>query len=413
MNKNIPFSPPDITDVEIENVIEVLKSGWITTGPKTKEFERKIADYCNTNRAICFNSATAGMEMTLRLLGIKEGDEVITSAYTYTASASVINHVGAKIVLVDTGVDSYEMDYKKLEEAITEKTKAIIPVDLAGVMCDYDKIFEIVNRKKDLFKANNEIQEAIGRVAVLADGAHSFGASYKGKMAGSVADFTSFSFHAVKNLTTAEGGAVAWNSINGIDDEEIYKRLNCLSLHGQTKDALAKTKIGSWEYDIIEPAYKCNMTDIMAAIGLAQLSRYEELLNYRKDIIARYDKELMGRDDIHVLKHFTQDYTSSGHLYLIRLVGKDENFRNEVISKMAEAGIATNVHYKPLPMLTAYKNLGFNIEDYPNAFNMYKNEITLPLNTTINLEQVEYVINMLLNSKEELDNDNSVEDKVV
>ena len=413
MNKNIPFSPPDITDVEIENVIEVLKSGWITTGPKTKEFERKIADYCNTNRAICFNSATAGMEMTLRLLGIKEGDEVITSAYTYTASASVINHVGAKIVLVDTGVDSYEMDYEKLEEAITEKTKAIIPVDLAGVMCDYDKIFEIVNRKKDLFKANNEIQEAIGRVAVLADGAHSFGASYKGKMAGSVADFTSFSFHAVKNLTTAEGGAVTWNSIDGIDDEEIYKRLNCLSLHGQTKDALAKTKIGSWEYDIIEPAYKCNMTDIMAAIGLAQLSRYEELLNYRRDIIARYDKELMGRDDIHVLKHFTQDYTSSGHLYLIRLVGKDENFRNEVISKMAEAGIATNVHYKPLPMLTAYKNLGFNIEDYPNAFNMYKNEITLPLNTTINLEQVEYVINMLLNSKEELDNDNSVEDKVV
>lgn len=413
MNKNIPFSPPDITDVEIENVIEVLKSGWITTGPKTKEFERKIADYCNTNRAICFNSATAGMEMTLRLLGIKEGDEVITSAYTYTASASVINHVGAKIVLVDTGVDSYEMDYEKLEEAITEKTKAIIPVDLAGVMCDYDKIFEIVNRKKDLFKANNEIQEAIGRVAVLADGAHSFGASYKGKMAGSVADFTSFSFHAVKNLTTAEGGAVTWNSIDGIDDEEIYKRLNCLSLHGQTKDALAKTKIGSWEYDIIEPAYKCNMTDIMAAIGLAQLSRYEELLNYRRDIIARYDKELMCRDDIHVLKHFTQDYTSSGHLYLIRLVGKDENFRNEVISKMAEAGIATNVHYKPLPMLTAYKNLGFNIEDYPNAFNMYKNEITLPLNTTINLEQVEYVINMLLNSKEELDNDNSVEDKVV
>ena len=413
MNKNIPFSPPDITDVEIENVIEVLKSGWITTGPKTKEFERKIADYCNTNRAICFNSATAGMEMTLRLLGIKEGDEVITSAYTYTASASVINHVGAKIVLVDTGVDSYEMDYEKLEEAITEKTKAIIPVDLAGVMCDYDKIFEIVNRKKDLFKANNEIQEAIGRVAVLADGAHSFGASYKGKMAGSVADFTSFSFHAVKNLTTAEGGAVTWNSIDGIDDEEIYKRFNCLSLHGQTKDALAKTKIGSWEYDIIEPAYKCNMTDIMAAIGLAQLSRYEELLNYRRDIIARYDKELMCRDDIHVLKHFTQDYTSSGHLYLIRLVGKDENFRNEVISKMAEAGIATNVHYKPLPMLTAYKNLGFNIEDYPNAFNMYKNEITLPLNTTINLEQVEYVINMLLNSKEELDNDNSVEDEVV
>ena len=409
MSKNIPFSPPDITDVEIENVIEVLKSGWITTGPKTKEFERKIADYCNTNRAICFNSATAGMEMTLRLLGIKEGDEVITSAYTYTASASVINHVGAKIVLVDTGVDSYEMDYEKLEEAITEKTKAIIPVDLAGVMCDYDKIFEIVNRKKDLFKANNEIQEAIGRVAVLADGAHSFGASYKGKMAGSVADFTSFSFHAVKNLTTAEGGAVTWNSIDGIDDEEIYKRFNCLSLHGQTKDALAKTKIGSWEYDIIEPAYKCNMTDIMAAIGLAQLSRYEDLLNYRRDIIARYDKELMCRDDIHVLKHFTQDYTSSGHLYLIRLVGKDENFRNEVIIKMAEAGIATNVHYKPLPMLTAYKNLGFNIEDYPNAFNMYKNEITLPLNTLINLEQVDYIVQALKNNIYNIENENSCE----
>lgn len=403
MNKNIPFSPPDITDVEIENVIEVLKSGWITTGPKTKEFERKIADYCNTNRAICFNSATAGMEMTLRLLGIKEGDEVITSAYTYTASASVINHVGAKIVLVDTGVDSYEMDYEKLEEAITEKTKAIIPVDLAGVMCDYDKIFEIVNRKKDLFKANNEIQEAIGRVVVLADGAHSFGASYKGKMSGEVADFTSFSFHAVKNLTTAEGGAVTWNSINGIDDEEIYKRFNCLSLHGQTKDALAKTKIGSWEYDIIEPAYKCNMTDIMAAIGLAQLSRYEELLKYRKDIIDRYNKELMCRDDIHVLKHFTEDYASSGHLYLIRLVGKDEKFRNEVISKMAEAGIATNVHYKPLPLLTAYKNLGFDIEDYPNAFNMYKNEITLPLNTLISIEQVDYVLEKLDQSIKESD----------
>lgn len=395
MNKNIPFSPPDITDVEINNVVEVLKSGWITTGPKTKEFERKIAEYCNTNRAICLNSATAGMEMTLRTLGIGPGDEVITCAYTYTASASVIHHVGAKIVLVDTGKDSYQMDYEKLRDAITEKTKAVICVDLGGVPCDYDTIFEVVNSKKELFKANNELQKSIGRVVVIADGAHSFGASYKGQMSGSIADFTSFSFHAVKNLTTAEGGAVTWRSIEGIDNEDIYKRYNCLSLHGQTKDALAKTKVGSWEYDIIEPAYKCNMTDIMAAIGLGQLSRYEELLNYRKEIIKKYNKTLILRDDIHVLKHFTNDYISSGHLYLVRLVGKDEKFRNELIIKLAEAGIATNVHYKPLPLLTAYKNLGFNIKDYPNAFDMYKNEITLPLNTLISLEQVEYIINTL------------------
>lgn len=392
---NIPFSPPDITDVEINNVVEVLKSGWITTGPKTKEFERQIAEYCNTNKAICLNSATACMEMALRLLGIGEGDEVITSAYTYTASASVIHHVGAKIVLVDTAKDSFQMDYEKLEEAITERTKAIIPVDLAGVMCDYEKIFEVVNRKKDLFKANNELQEAIGRVVILADGAHSFGASQKGKMSGEVADFTSFSFHAVKNLTTAEGGALTWKSIDGVDDEEIYKRLNTLSLHGQTKDALAKTKIGSWEYDIVEPAYKCNMTDIMSAIGIGQLSRYEDLLNYRKAIIDRYDELLEDVEGVEVLKHYTDDNTSSGHLYLVRLIGKDEVFRNEVITKMAEVGIATNVHYKPLPLLTAYKNLGFKIEDYPNAFDMYKNEITLPLNTLISLEQVEYVVNQL------------------
>lgn len=392
---NIPFSPPDITDVEINNVVEVLKSGWITTGPKTKEFEKKIADYCTTNKAICLNSATAGMEMTLRVLGIGPGDEVITSAYTYTASASVIHHVGAKIVLVDTAEGSYQMDYEKLEEAITERTKAVICVDLAGVPCDYDKIFEVFNSKKYLFKANNEMQKSIGRVAVIADGAHSFGASYKGEMSGSIADFTSFSFHAVKNLTTAEGGAVTWKSIDGIDNEEIYKKYNCLSLHGQTKDALAKTKIGSWEYDIIEPAYKCNMTDIMAAIGLGQLSRYEELLNYRKTIINKYDELLNEIDGVEELKHFNDKYKSSGHLYLIRLTGKDEVFRNEVIVKMAEAGIATNVHYKPLPLLTAYKNLGFNIENYPNAFNMYKNEITLPLNTIINLEQVEYVVKNL------------------
>ncbi|MDU7967634.1 MAG: DegT/DnrJ/EryC1/StrS family aminotransferase, partial [Paeniclostridium sordellii] len=378
---NIPFSPPDITEVEINNVVEVLKSGWITTGPKTKAFEKKIANYCNTNKAICLNSATAGMEMTLRFLGIGPGDEVITSAYTYTASASVIHHVGAKIVLVDTAKDSYQMDYDKLAEAITEKTKAVICVDLAGVPCDYDKIFEVVNSKKELFNSNNEIQKSIGRVTVVADGAHSFGASYKGKMSGSIADFTSFSFHAVKNLTTAEGGAVTWKSIDGIDDEDIYKRYNCLSLHGQTKDALAKTKIGSWEYDIIEPAYKCNMTDIMAAIGLGQLSRYEDLLNYRKEIINRYDELLKEIEGVDTLKHFTEEYTSSGHLYLIRLIGKDSEFRNKVIVKMAEKGIATNVHYKPLPLLTAYKNLGFDINDYPNAFNMYKNEITLPLNT--------------------------------
>lgn len=392
---NIPFSPPDITDVEINNVVEVLKSGWITTGPKTKEFERKIADYCTTNRAICLNSATAGMEMTLRVLGIGPGDEVITSAYTYTASASVIQHVGAKIVLVDTAEGSYQMDYEKLSEAITEKTKAVICVDLAGVPCDYDEIFEVIDSKRALFKANNEIQKSIGRVTVIADGAHSFGASYKGKMSGSIADFTSFSFHAVKNLTTAEGGAVTWKSIDGIDDEEIYKKYNCLSLHGQTKDALAKTKIGSWEYDIIEPAYKCNMTDIMAAIGLGQLSRYEELLKYRKTIINKYDELLNEIDGVEVLKHFDDNYKSSGHLYLIRLTGKDEVFRNEVIVKMAESGIATNVHYKPLPLLTAYKNLGFNIENYTNAFNMYKNEITLPLNTIISESNVLYIVESL------------------
>ena len=389
---NIPFSPPDITEVEINNVVEVLKSGWITTGPKTKEFERKIADYCNTNKSICLNSATAGMEMTLRVLGIGPGDEVITSAYTYTASASVIHHVGAKIVLVDTAKNSYQMDYDKLADAITEKTKAVICVDLAGVPCDYDKIFEVVNSKKELFKANNEIQQSIGRVTVIADGAHSFGASYKGKMSGSIADFTSFSFHAVKNLTTAEGGAVTWRDIDGIDNEELYKRYNCLSLHGQTKDALAKTRVGSWEYDIIEPAYKCNMTDIMAAIGLGQLSRYEDLLNYRKKIINKYDELLKDVEGVEVLPHFTDEYISSGHLYLVRLIEKNVEFRNEVITKMAKSGIATNVHYKPLPLLTAYKNLGFDINNYPNAFDMYENEITLPLNTVISLEEVDYVV---------------------
>ncbi len=389
---NVPFSPPDITQLEIDNVVEVLKSGWITTGPKTKEFERRIAQYCNTEKAVCLNSATAAMEMTLRLLGIKEGDEVITCAYTYTASASVIHHVGAKIVLVDTAKDSFEMDYENLGNLINERTKAIIPVDLAGVMCDYDKLFEVVNSKKYLFKANNEIQEAIGRVVILADGAHSFGANYKGKMSGEVADFTSFSFHAVKNLTTSEGGAVTWRNINGIDNEEIYKKYMILSLHGQTKDALSKNKVGAWEYDILEPAYKCNMTDINAAIGLAQLSRYEDILAYRKKLIEMYNKAFESNPNVAVLNHYDNEKNSSGHLYLVRLLGKDVEYRNEFIRKIAEFGIATNVHYKPLPMLTAYKNLGFKMEDYPNAYDMYKNEITLPLNSVMTEEQVKYVI---------------------
>jgi dTDP-4-amino-4,6-dideoxygalactose transaminase len=387
----IPFSPPDISQLEIDEVIDTLKSGWITTGPKTKLFEKKIAEYCNTSKTVCLNSATAAMEMTLRLLGIGEGDEVITSAYTYSASASVIHHVGARIVLVDTAKDSFHIDYEQLEKVITEKTKAIIPVDIAGVMCDYDRVFEVVNRKQNLFNPSNGIQKAIGRVAVIADGAHSFGATYKGKQSGEVADFTCFSFHAVKNLTTAEGGAVTWRDIPGIDNEEIYKQFMLLSLHGQSKDALAKTKAGAWEYDIVYPAYKCNMTDIMASIGLVQLQRYPKILERRKQIIEMYDKALLS-DKVDSLKHYGDDFSSSGHLYLVRLLGKDEEYRNKVIEKMAEKGIATNVHYKPLPMHTAYKNLGFAIKDYHNAFDMYKNEITLPLHTLLYDEQVEYVI---------------------
>lgn len=394
--KKIPFSPPDIREEEIEEVVKVLKSGWITTGPKTKEFENKIAEYCNTEKAVCLNSATAAMEMTLRVLGIGEGDEVITSAYTYTASASVIEHVGAKIVLVDTSKDSFEMDYDKIGNLINERTKAIIPVDLAGVMCDYEKLFEIVNSKKDLFKANNEIQEAMGRVAILADGAHSFGARLKGKMSGEVADFTSFSFHAVKNLTTAEGGAVTWRSIEGVDNEDIYKKYMILSLHGQTKDALSKTKIGAWEYDILEPAYKCNMTDIMAAIGLAQLNRYNEILDHRENIIKLYDEIFKDNENIKVLEHYNDSKHSSGHLYLVRILGKNEEERNEIITKMAELGIATNVHYKPLPMLTAYKNLGFDIKNYPNSYDQYCNEITLPVFNTLSLEEAEYIATNLV-----------------
>lgn len=390
----VAFSRPDISDAEINEVIDTLKSGWITTGPKTKLFEKKIAEYTHASRAVCLNSATAAIEMTLRLLGIGKGDEVITSAYTYTASASVIEHVGAKIVLVDTDKNSFEMDYEKLSESITEKTKAIIPVDIAGVMCDYDKIFEVVNSKRHLFKPSNELQEAIGRIIVLADGAHSFGAIYKGRKSGEVADFTCFSFHAVKNLTTAEGGAVTWSDIPGIDSEEIYKTFMLLSLHGQSKDALAKMKPGSWQYDIIYPAYKCNMTDIMASLGLGQLQRYPQILKRRREVIEIYDKGLSDCN-VDVLKHFGDDFSSSGHLYIVRLVGKDESYRNKVIEKMAERGIATNVHYKPLPMHTAYKKLEFDIKDFPNAFNMYKNEITLPLHTLLTDEQVEYVVEEL------------------
>ncbi|MED3892304.1 DegT/DnrJ/EryC1/StrS family aminotransferase [Peribacillus frigoritolerans] len=391
----IQFSPPDITELEINEVIDTLKSGWITTGPKTKQFEKEIASYCNTSKSVTMNSATACMEMTLRLLGIGEGDEVITSAYTYTATASVIHHVGAKIILVDCGKDSFHIDYDAIADAITEKTKAIIPVDIAGVMCDYDRIFEAVNSKKALFKPSNELQSKIGRIAVIADAAHSFGASFKCKLSGEMADFTCFSFHAVKNLTTAEGGAVTWVDIPGVDNEEIYKQFMLLTLHGQSKDALAKTKLGAWEYDIVIPAYKCNMTDIVASLGLSQIQRYPDSLKRRKQIIERYNKAL-NQVGINVLQHYTDEYKSSGHLYLTRFSEKDETFRNSVIEKMAEEGIATNVHYKPLPMHTAYKNLGFEMKDFPNAFDMYRNEITLPLHTLLTDKEVDYVTNKLL-----------------
>lgn len=402
--RNIPFSPPDISDEEIAEVVDTLKSGWITTGPKTKLFEKQIAEYCNTLKSVTMNSATACMEMTLRLLGIGEGDEVITSAYTYSASASVIHHVGAKIVLVDSGKDSFHIDYDAIADAITEKTKAIIPVDIAGVMCDYDRVFEAVDKKRKLYKPSNELQKAIGRVAVIGDAAHSFGATYKGKNSGEVADFTCFSFHAVKNLTTAEGGAVTWRDIEGIDNEEIYKQFMLLTLHGQSKDALAKTKPGAWEYDIVAPNFKCNMTDIMSSLGLVQLKRYKEIRERRKEIIEMYNR-LLSDVEVSSLKHYGEDFSSCGHLYLLRINGQDEAFRNRLIEKMAEKGIATNVHYKPLPMHTAYKNLGFDIKDYPNAFDMYKNEITLPLHTLLTDEDIEYVVSGI---KEILREDESV-----
>lgn len=388
---HIAFSPPDITEAEIAEVIDTLRSGWITTGPKTKLFEKKIAKFCHTSRAVCLNSATACAEMALRVLGIGPGDEVITTAYTYTATASVVCHVGAKLVLVDVQPDSYEMDYEKLEKAITEKTKAIIPVDLGGVICDYEKIFAVVNAKRSLFHADHEIQKKMGRIAVVADGAHAFGAVRDGKRCGEIADFTSFSFHAVKNLTTAEGGALTWRDIDGIDNEEIYKQIMLLSLHGQSKDALAKTQLGAWEYDVEAPYYKCNMTDIMAAIGLAQIERYPSLLARRREIIGKYDEGL-SKYGVTVLKHYGENFSSSGHLYLVRVKGKSRQECNEIINRMAESGVATNVHYKPLPLLTAYKNLGFDIEDYPNAYAMYENEITLPLHTKLTDEEVDYVV---------------------
>lgn len=389
--KKIPFSPPDMSEAEINEVAEALRSGWITTGPKTKEFERLIAMCCQTDQAVCLNSATACMELILRVLGVGPGDEVITSAYTYTATASVTCHVGAKVVMVDTAPDSFEMDYDKLADAITEKTKVVLPVDLAGVVCDYDKIFAAVESKKHLFSPVNDIQMAYGRVIVLADAAHAFGAKWHGKMCGEIADFTSFSFHAVKNLTTAEGGALTWRNHDGVDNESLYKQFQLLSLHGQNKDALAKTRLGAWEYDIVAPYYKCNMTDVMAGIGLAQLKRYPEMLYRRRQIIERYNEGLRGCD-VQVLDHFGDDHSSSGHLYLVRLLGEDVEYRNAVIERMAERGIACNVHYKPLPMMTAYKNLGFDIVDYPNAYNQYHNEITLPLHTSLTNEDVEYVI---------------------
>ena len=389
--RKVLFSPPDITDQEINEVIATLKSGWITTGPRTKLLEQKIADWIKVEKAVCLNSQTACAEMALRVLGIGEGDEVITCAYTYTASASIIDHVGAKIVLVDCQKDSNLMDYDALEAAITEKTKAIIPIDLCGVPCDYDRLFEIVEKKKGLFHANNDLQKAIGRVAICADAAHAFGSVYHGKMIGSIADFSSFSFHAVKNFTTAEGGALTWKDIPGVSNEEIYKKLQLLSLHGQNKDALSKNKLGAWEYDIIGPWYKCNMTDLLAAVGLAQFDRYPELLKERRETNEKYDAAFKPLG-IQVVEHYTESYTSTGHLYLIRIPGISDEIRREIIERLGEQGIACNVHYKPLPTMTAYKNMGFDIQDYPNAYDYYHNLITLPNHTLMREEDKEYVI---------------------
>lgn len=389
--KHISFSPPDMTEAEIAEVAEALRSGWITTGPRTKEFENLISLCCQTEKSVCLNSATACMELILRVLGGGPGDEVITSAYTYTATASVTCHVGAKVVLVDTAPGSFEMDYEKLADAITERTKVVVPVDLGGIVCDYDRIFAAVESKKHLFRPANDLQQAFGRVVVLSDAAHAFGAQWHGRMCGEIADFTSFSFHAVKNLTTAEGGALTWRPIPGVDNEWLYKQFQLLSLHGQSKDALAKTQLGAWEYDIVAPNFKCNMTDIMAGIGLAQLKRYPEMLRRRRELIGRYDEALKDCP-VQVLDHYGADHASSGHLYIVRLLGRDVAERNDVIVRMAERGIACNVHYKPLPMMTAYKALGFDIADYPNAYDQYRNEVTLPLHTRLTDEDAEYII---------------------
>lgn len=390
----IPFSPPDITEAEIAEVADTLRSGWITTGPKTKELERQIAAYVGTSKAVCLNSATAGMELVLRLLGVGAGDEVIVPAMTYTASCSIIEHVGATPVIVDIQEDSFEMDYQLVEAAITEKTKVIIPVELAGIPCHHEKIRDIINKKKSLFTPGSDLQKQFGRIVILSDSAHAFGSSYKGEMVGSIADFTVFSFHAVKNFTTAEGGAVTWRDHDGLDNEEVYRQFQILSLHGQTKDALAKTQLGSWEYDIVLPAYKCNMTDIMAAIGLAQFKRYPELLKRRRDIVATYNQAFDGTA-IKPLAHLHDDYESSMHLYITHIEGISMEQRNQIIEKMAEAGIACNVHYKPLPMLTAYANMGFDIKNYPNAYRYFERTLTLPLHTKLTDEEVEYVCNHL------------------
>ena len=387
----ISFSPPDITEQEAEEVSRALLSGWITTGPRTKEFERQIADYCHVQKVVCQNSATACLESILRILGVGPGDEVITSAYTYTATASPVCHVGARLVLVDTLPDSYEMDYEQMAQAINEHTKVVIPVDLGGVPCDYEKVMAAVESRRSLFRPANAIQEAIGRVIVVDDAAHAFGAKWHGKMIGSVSDFTSFSFHAVKNFTTAEGGALMWRPISGFDDEALYKQFQLNSLHGQSKDALAKTQLGAWEYDVLTPAYKCNMTDLTAAIGLVQLKRYPQMLSRRRELIERYDEALKGLP-LQVRDHYTSEHTSSGHLYQVRLLGKEAEERNEVITEMARRDIACNVHFKPLPMMTAYKNLGFDIKDFPNAYNQFKNEITLPLHSRLTDEEADYIL---------------------
>ena len=389
--RNIPFSPPDISELEIQEVCKALRSGWITTGPRTKELEKRLAQFCHTNKVVCLNSATAAEELNLRVLGIGEGDEVLVPAYTYTASASAVIHVGAKVVFVDSQKDSTEMDYDQMAELINERTKAIIAVDIAGIPCDYNRIYQVIESKKHLFSPSSEVQNALGRIAVVADCAHGLGASREGKMTGELADFTSFSFHAVKNFTTAEGGAATWRCISGIDDEVLYKQYQLFSLHGQSKDALAKTKLGAWEYDIVGPWYKCNMTDVMAAMGLKQLDRYSGLLEKRREVIKQYD---VMCDSIGILRlnHYTDKYMSSGHLYLTRIPGITEEQRNEIIEKMAERGIACNVHYKPLPMMTAYKNLGWDIKDFPNAYDYYHNLISLPLHTRLTDEDIAYVV---------------------